>query len=326
MDAAALANTRFAISPLHTTVDTLYLLREDAPASGGGWKALVLESVRDRKLTLLAALFGGSWDYIPDFLKPEPQVHEESVHDELHAIATVSAERLRIEIDVMTQDNPGKHMIGRPAPRELLDLLEQGESAVAERLAAELHQVWQAVVRPRWAAMRARMEADIALRAQTMSRLGMSAMLTSLHRRVVWDDDHLRLLTRFHGQIPGTTRLVLTPSVFNPDLQMTVDSTSGPVYRQPMLTYPARHGPDAGPDTAPPTHALLGVTRARLLSDLQTPRSTSELSERHFLAASTVSYHLAILHRSGLVTRTRSQHRILYQQTHRAASLITGAD
>ncbi|MGV4983244.1 ArsR/SmtB family transcription factor [Streptomyces sp. NRAIS4] len=78
------------------------------------------------------------------------------------------------------------------------------------------------------------------------------------------------------------------------------------------------------------TAALLGVTRARLLSGLQIPRSTAELSERHFLAASTISYHLSILHRSGLVTRTRAQHRIvenpaLPQWTSGQGSLRQGA-
>jgi hypothetical protein len=171
------------------------------------------------------------------------------------------------------------------------------------------------------------MEADIAYRTQAVARHGISAMLTGLHSRVFWQDDHVRLMTRFHGSVPGTTHLVLTPSVFVKDLQMTLDALPGPTRRQPMLAYPARHGPEdrLWTPTAQPAQKLLGVTRARLLVDLGCPRSTAELSERHHLTAGTVSYHLGILHRAGLVTRTRSRHHVLYQQTLRAADLVAGA-
>lgn len=326
LDAAALARARFAISPLHTTVDALYLLREDAPAGGGGWRGLLMDTVRDRGLGLLAGLFAGSWDYVPDFIKPEPRGHEDPLHDELHAVATVDADRLRYEIELMVAGQPEENLKGRTAPRALLELLEHGEGAVAERFAAELHQVWHDAIRPQWGALRARMEADIAYRAQTVMRQGMATALGGLHPRLVWNEDHVRLITRFRGCVPDTTRLVLAPSAFASDLHMTVDDLPGPMHRQPLLTYPARRGPDTGPEASPPAHALLGVTRARLLSDLRVPRSTSELSERHFLAASTVSYHLSILHRSGLVTRTRARHRIVYAQTDRAASLLAGAE
>ncbi|WP_330328421.1 helix-turn-helix domain-containing protein [Streptomyces sp. NBC_00536] len=325
MNGSALANTRFAISPLHTAVDALCLLRADVRSGGGGWGALVRETVRDRKLALLAALFAGSWDYVPDLIKPELQREEGHIQDELHAVATVSAERLRWEIASMIQGNPSGHLSGRPAPRVLLDLLERGESAVAERFAAELHQLWRAVVGPHWATMRGRMEADIAHRARTTARQGLSATLAGLHPRVVWSDDHVRLLTPFEGHIPGTTRLVLTPTVFEVDLRISIDPFPGPLPRQPMLTYPARPTTDTGPAAAPPSHALLGVTRARLLSDLHVPRSTAELGERHFLASSTVSYHLGILHRAGLVSRTRTRRQVLYAQTHRATGLLVGA-
>jgi DNA-binding transcriptional ArsR family regulator len=324
MDSAALANTRFAISPLHATVDALWLLRNDVPLGGAGWGALVRDTVRDRGLTLLGSLFAGTWDYVPDFLAPQPGVPEGIVEDELHAMATVDPRRLRFEIEIMTRGNAPERLNGRPAARVLKDALEQGETALAEALAAELHQVWHRVISPHWDTLRARLEADIDWRARTAARHGLSAVLTGLHPRVVWDDDRIRLMTRFQGRIPGTTHPVLIPSAFSADLRMTLDSVPGPVHRQPMLAYPARRGPEAGPAAEPSAHALLGVTRARLLSDLRCPRTTAELGERHFLAASTVSYHLGILHRSGLVTRTRTRQRVLYQQTSRATSILVG--
>ncbi|MFI9719636.1 ArsR/SmtB family transcription factor [Streptomyces sp. NPDC052396] len=323
MDAHTLANTRFAISPLSTTVEALWLLRSDVPASGGGWRALIRETVRDRRLTLLGSLFTGSWDYVPDFVTPHPEVPEARIQDELHAVAAIGSERLGYEIGLMLRGDADERMVGRPLPGPLLDVLQRGESALAERLAAELHQLWQAAIAPHWSALHARMDADINRRAQAIARQGMAAMLGGLHPKVVWQGDHLGLLTRFRGHIcDGVTSLVLTPSVFGTELHMIVDGLPGPSRRQPMFLYPAHPGPDSASDPAQPAHALLGVTRARLLTDLRTPRSTVELGERHCLAASTVSYHLGILHRSGLVTRTRTRHRVLYQQTPRAAGLL----
>lgn len=327
MDASALANTRFALSPLHTTVEALFLLRPDARA-GGTWKGLLREALRDNRLTLLASLFADPRDYLPDFIKPQPQTFEPALQDELHAIVTADPSRLHWELEGMVQGSAEVNVHGQPAPRIVEELLEQGEQALVERLAAELHRVWEAAIRPHWGVLRARMETDIAYRTQATARHGMSTMLTGLHARVFWQDDHIRLMTRFRGNVPGTTHLVLTPSVFAADLQMTLDALPGPAHRQPMLAYPARSGPQdrLWTPTVSPAQKLLGVTRARLLSDLGSPRSTAELSERHFLATGTVSYHLGILHRAGLVTRTRSRHHVLYQQTTRAADLIVGAD
>ncbi|MFB7506153.1 ArsR/SmtB family transcription factor [Streptomyces broussonetiae] len=320
MNQAALVNTRFAISPLSTTVGALYLLRSDAPPVGGGWRHLIRETVHDRQLWLLKALFSGSWDYVPDFLTPQPDAPEAAWAEEAHTVATTCSERLCWELQIMAQGITDEGLAGRPTPTILRRALERGERDFAGDIATELHQLWESAIAPRWPALRARMEADIALRARTAAHHGLSGMLAGLHPRVAWNDDRLSLVTRFQAQIPGSTSLVLTPSVFAADLHMVIDPAGGPTPRQPMLTYPVLHGPDT--PASPAAHALLGVTRARLLSDLHAARTTAELSERHFLAPSTVSYHLGILHRTGLLTRTRTGHRILYQQTPRAADLL----
>jgi DNA-binding transcriptional ArsR family regulator len=190
-------------------------------------------------------------------------------------------------------------------------------------VAGELHQLWASVLAPQWLALRTRMEEDITHRAHTIARHGLSGMLAELHPRMLWSDDRLSLVSRFHARIPGSTGLVLTPSVFTTGLRLVIDSVPAPAQRQPMFAYPSRPGRSGDPE--PGVHALLGVTRARLLSDLRTARTTGELSERHLLANSTVSYHLGILHRSGLVTRTRTGQHVLYRRTSRATDLLADA-
>ncbi|MEV4615515.1 winged helix-turn-helix domain-containing protein [Kitasatospora sp. NPDC049258] len=179
LDARTLANTRFAISPLHTTADNLWHTHPSAGPSRRGWGALVRESLHGHGLTaVLRSLFTGSRGYIPDFIQPQPQAQEDSLDQQLHAVASVSPERLAREITLMLEGSESLHLPGGTAPRPLPDAI------------------------------------------------------------------------------------------------------------------------------------------------LETPRTTTELAERHWLAASTVSYHLGVLHRSGLLVKTRTRHRVLYQQTARAKGLL----
>jgi DNA-binding transcriptional ArsR family regulator len=319
LERAALANARFALSPLSTAATALWLLRDDSGAAAGRWRALVQETVRDRKLTLLGSLFAGTWVYVPDFVTPEP-TWDETVQSELHAVATVTAERLRLEVEAMVHGNPKERLPGRAVPVTLREALERGERAFAERAAAELDQLWHSAFAPRWPALRARMEDDNAQRARTLARHGLAEVLVGLHPDITWDDGRLGLLTPLEARITGSTGLVMTPTVFDRRLRYVLDSMPAPVSRRPLLMYPALPGPDAPPDTPPRTeHALIGATRARLLADLRgRARTTSELGERHRLSPGTVSYHLGILHRAGLVTRTRIGQRVLYEQSSRA--------
>ncbi|MFB8239161.1 helix-turn-helix domain-containing protein [Kitasatospora purpeofusca] len=332
LDARALANTRFVISPLYNVTDSLWLLRSTVGAGGRGAGgrgaagrgpgAQIREAVRERRLALLESFFTGAWTYIPDFLNPQPEQHEESLERELHAVATVAPERLAQEIRTMLAGDACLGIAGGRAPRALLRALDRGEAEFAELVAAELHQLWQSAVGPRWPALRARIDADIARRAQLSARQGLASVLAGLHPRVMYDEEGVRLLVGARAKLPAKA-LYLTPTVFSSDLHVSVDPLPGDRQLRPMILYPAFPGPDPGPEPAPasPAGDLLGATRARLLADLDLPRSTTELAERHRLSASTVSYHLGVLHRAGLLVRTRSGHRALYQQTPRAEAL-----
>ncbi|WP_327075015.1 helix-turn-helix domain-containing protein [Kitasatospora purpeofusca] len=329
LDARALANTRFVVSPLYNVTDSLWLIRSAAGAAGAGGRgagALIREAVRERRLAVLESFFTGAWTYIPDFLNPQPEQHEESLERELHAVATVAPERLAQEIRTMLAGDEGLGIAGGRAPRALLRALDRGEAEFAELVAAELHQLWQSAVGPRWPMLRARIDADIARRAQLSARQGLASVLAGLHPRVLYDEEGVRLLVDARAELPATG-LDLTPTVFSSELHVSVDPLPGARQLRPMILYPAfpGAGPGAGPGPEPgpasPAGDLIGATRARLLADLDVPRSTTELAERHWLAASTVSYHLGVLHRAGLLVRTRSGRRALYQQAPRAEAL-----
>jgi len=323
-DTTTFANTRFVISPVCTAVESLCLLRRSA-SPAGGIRLQVRQVVRDRKLALLEALFGGAWDYVPDFITPHPTTPHRDLSQELHAIATTTTGRLRWELGLLVGGVPGAFR-AHPASEVLRDAIEQGEQSLAERLAVEIEQYWHALVAPLWSSLRARMQNDIELRAKSVVQHGLAETLAGLHPRLrPWQGTQLHLLSHLSGRIPSSGGLVLVPMAFAlPNLLLIADLIPAPEQRSPMIGYPAlpRVGADDFGSAAP---ELLGATRARILADLQTPRSTAELSQRHYLTAGTVSYHLGILHRAGLVSRARSGYRVFYQQTERLRQALCSA-
>src|ERR1700761_8599796 len=133
MDRAVVANTRFAISPLSTASGALWFLSDKQGPGGGGWRARIQETVRDRKLVLLGSLFSGSWDYVPDFLTPQPRTSATELQEELHTVATTDSARLRWELRAMAQGVGEERLAGRAVSVVLRDALERGEQDFAER-------------------------------------------------------------------------------------------------------------------------------------------------------------------------------------------------
>ncbi|WP_219420405.1 winged helix-turn-helix domain-containing protein [Pseudonocardia nigra] len=96
----------------------------------------------------------------------------------------------------------------------------------------------------------------------------------------------------------------------------------------PVLRYPAR---GTAALWSPPVAVadglagVLGRSRARLLAELESPASTTELARRIALAAGGVSEHLARLRAAGLVTAHRSGPVVLYARTALAGDLVAAS-
>lgn len=116
--------------------------------------------------------------------------------------------------------------------------------------------------------------------------------------------------------------MLLIPSAFTgPDLLTRVTSPE-----PPQLAYPARGiGSLWESRPVPRTEAIaaiLGRSRTRLLTELKTPASTTELARRTGLSTAGVSQHLTALRDAGLVSAHRAGRSVLYARTSVAESVL----
>ena len=305
MSASSLAASRFAVSRLSESFDALRALCD--PGVNGhlrSWVRWARPRVRTLDLSLLDALVrtGG---YVPDFLVPPPAPWMRSLDAELAEVRATPGDRLRAELDLAYR--------GRPLPMRIRSALADGEPAFLDQVAGALQGFWDAAMEPWWPTVSTVLEDDIGYRARMIARHGAATALTQLDHRLRWDDACLEI-TR-----PATFDadwadggVVFSPTLFGgPHLYLSLQP-----WLQTVIYYPVRNVLDGRAlrphDAGHGSPELLGRTRTQILSQLERPGSTSELAARLGLAPSTVSYHLGMLHRAGLVERVRAGRTVLY--------------
>ena len=308
MTAASLAASRFAVSRMSETVDGLRALADPTHAAHlQRWLRWVRPRLRGLDLSLLDALVrtGG---YVPDFLTPPPVGADRPFADDLDDLLATPADRVRAEIELAHR--------GRPLPVRLNMALADGEEALLEQVAVALRQFWRVAMQPCWPAIGTALDDDIAFRSRVLARHGAATALSQLDRGLQWDDGCLRIAS---PDISETLEadwvdagVVFSPSLFGgPRLYLLLQPLV-----QTVVYYPVRnmiHGVQPGRDSGRDGQAeLIGHTRARILTLLERPQTTADLAARLGLSPSTVSYHLGVLYRAGLLQRRRNRRRVVY--------------
>ena len=261
--------------------------------------------------------------YNPDFLTPTPTTRGTTLPEEAGRVARTPLARLAHELARCRADQTD------PAVRAVLDVLLAAPAQARKEIAAALLACWDALLAAHWPRIQRLLDADIAHHARQLADHGLIALLNQLHPDVRWRGDDVEVCWQ-QGVVEqsrelGGAGIVLMPSAFTwPHPIAVLD----PPW-QPTIVYPAR---GVGvlwqrlPGASAALSGVVGPTRARLLTDLVEPASTTSLAERYEMAASTISRHLILLQTAGLARAHRDGHQVLYQRTSLGAALSAPQD
>jgi DNA-binding transcriptional ArsR family regulator len=302
-----LARIRFARSPMHELLSSVRIGdRADRVRMHRPWVRSVRGAVAALRLDLLRALLT-SQRYIPDFLTPSPDRMDTRFADELARIRATPDAVVREQLDQLATEAP----LSKP-----LHAMYENPERQLGRLAAEVQAYWRVAIEPIWWRLAGLLDAEVGYRADQLTSGGIVRLLGNLHPEMEYAEDTLRILwPRWQSQsrLDGAG-VVLVPCVFAwPSLVVDTNPHS------PTLVYSPRGVGQVWDGSArmpgPPLGDLLGRSRATLLAHLDLPLSTTQVARDLRLSTASVSEHLSVLRRAGLVTARRSGRSVLYQRT-----------
>ena len=312
LSSAGLSRMRFAYSPLAETAKSLYVVHSGrVHPVHREWYSRVRPDLHRVDGELLRAVVppGG---HVAEFLFVGATGTGTTIEDQLHLVASWPHDHFVSELE---QAWRGVGM--SPAARRVLE-----DPDGPRRAASALEQYWHVAIAPYWSRLRAVLDADVAYRVGRLTRGGLAGVIDDLHPKLVMTEDDIRVSSLVDTSLDGDG-LLLVPCVFVwPHLWVELGLTG-----RPSLTYGARGvgslwQQDRAEAEDDPLGALLGRSRAEILVALRLPRSTTDLARALGLAPPTVSAHLGVLRRTGLVRSWRQGRRVLYERTSVAAVMM----
>jgi DNA-binding transcriptional ArsR family regulator len=301
--ADVLARSRFVVSPLQETVATVVSLARGGAVPGlRSWAAAERPTFRARlaedpfAASLVEAAFRPTW--IADFLITPPTRADRTFQDELRRVRETPTEVALAHLALPDRAVPAELAVPDLAPRAA-DLLDW---------------VWTRSVRPDWPRRRRLFEADIVARTQQLSARGWADALAGMRPGLRWLGDG-RLRINAYANPPRSlddAELLFVPT--------TASGRGWVCWHEPeryAVIYPCSGTLADSSASAPPEalSRLLGPTRATILIELTTPKSTSQLVAATGHGLGSVGGHLKVLLDAGLVRRTRSGRSVLYYRT-----------
>jgi DNA-binding transcriptional ArsR family regulator len=302
---------RFAVSPLWETIAGLRVLAapECAPVHQrwAAWAESRLGALPDDPWFRLLRRLATAGPVVPEFLIPTPALRATGIDTEVDALFRATPERITAAVGA------------DPHARPLLDDPTAALAALRDRVRA----VHDAIVEPLWPRLEGVLQGDVERRGRRLTEHGGPTVLDELHDTVTWH----RTAIEVNGVVTtiGDRDLVLVPSAFIwPDVYLR----DSPV--RLALCYPATGFGTLWTRPDPPVGdalgRLLGVTRARLLHELERPSTVTELAERLAVTPGAVSQHLAVLRATGLAVTRREGREAVSLRTALGLALAQGGD
>jgi DNA-binding transcriptional ArsR family regulator len=315
---ADLARVRFAHSPVtELVVSSRVLHNPGSDCMYGTWRSAVRGQLGGLRLELLTAL-AATGRLVPDFLVSPKTEPWGVLADELDAIAATPPAVVRADLEELRD--------GQPLPTVLRPLYDDPATHLPV-VVEEMRRYWQVAVEPVWQRLRALSMADLAYRMERFADGGIARVFGDLHPDVAFGEDRLQIdkpkhNSHRHSLDLAGTGIVLVPCGFTwPTL---IVGCCG--FHQPVLISPPRAvaelWTESRAEQPDPLNALMGRTRATLLTTLDLPRTTSQLAAQLHLSPAAVSEHLKILKDTALVSARRRGRLVLYQRTPAATGLL----
>ncbi len=249
-----------------------------------------------------------------DFISPPPAGLAQTIADDLAAVRATPLDLARSEIAAALK--------GRTVDDGVADILARPD--LVEIIASALGEAWHALLADDWPLLQSIVERDVMYRAAQLTREGWAGALEGISPRIRWDGGIT--ISGVHDMVIrlGGRGLLLVPSVFiRPDIATFFE----PPWRK-ALVYPARgSGALWGGEAAAPASLgrLIGASRARILTALDSPTTTTQLRLNTGMSLGGIGDHLAILLDHKLVSRSRSGRSVLYRRTLIGDALVGSA-
>src|SRR5688572_27231183 len=158
-----LERMRFGHSPLLEVAESLWMLssRRIQPVHRR-WYDDVRDRLKHVDLELLDAVVPGTVPKLAPFLLPSVGNGTVTIEQQLDAVASLPAERLRAELRTLWQEKP---------PKIAQQLIADGDAG-PHRIADAMWRYWTVAIAPYWLEIRAVLDEDIAHRAAVLVRKG----------------------------------------------------------------------------------------------------------------------------------------------------------
>ncbi|WP_218105952.1 ArsR/SmtB family transcription factor [Micromonospora citrea] len=252
----------------------------------------------------------------PDFLLPVVAGGSTSLDEELHALVTTPTESIREKLTGAIAEARQAGCAGPALPLATRLLEARGAGAYMAALADELRTYWATALAPYWDGLRADLESEFDHRARILAADGVQAVIADMSRHLTWSGDTLLVDMPPRTRLTARAGLWCVGSAFMGDRILLADRPDDTV-----AIYFAAGAAAAASGRRPirpmprDLTEILGATRAALLATLDIAHTTADLARSHDLSTGTVSHHLGILHKAGLLHRRRDGKRVLYRRS-----------
>lgn len=293
------ATIEWAVSPVLETLGWLRLTRDDGTDPTYGKPARAARECLSRPdVALVAELLPSGDGPTPDFLAPAPPAATSAGASASQLAEISDTDHAQAAIEIWEAFGE------RQVPEKVTTALHDG--TLPARAAHGLAMFWELAMPEVFEPAEKALRAEIERGEQLADGGGIGAVLNAVQEQLSWGDDPPDACADLDGSEPSMPELVVIPTaLYGPRLTMRLRG------ERPYVAYPIET-PTAPAESISGLRRLLGPTRAAILRHLSSARTTTELSEELRLAAGTVSYHVKVMQRAGLLERSRQRHSVFY--------------